>query len=200
MKIIGLTGGIAGGKSTAARILKDLGAKIIDADQVARVVVEPHTPAWAEIADYFGCEVLNPDLTLNRAELAARVFADPEKLNKLNKITHPHIRQEMNRQISLVRQHDPEAILVLEIPLLFETRMEKMCDSVWVVWVDYQTQIDRLVKRDNISREDAILRIESQMPLDEKARRADVCIDNTGSVEKMAEQVKENFYRILNQS
>ncbi len=198
MKIIGLTGGIASGKSTASRTLRELGTVIIDADQVARYAVEPGLPAWCDIVEFFGRDILNPDNSINREKLGLRVFSHPDHLKKLNEMTHPRIMEEITRQIKWTAQEHPQGVLVLEVPLLYETHMEGLCDMVWVVWVDLDTQINRLMQRDGISREDALRRIGSQMPLDEKARRADLVIDNTGSADKMRQFITDNFYRIVN--
>ncbi|KUG03889.1 dephospho-coa kinase [hydrocarbon metagenome] len=198
MKIIGLTGGIASGKSTASRTLRELGTIIIDADQVARCTVEPGLPAWCDIVEFFGRDILNPDNSINREKLGLRVFSQPDYLIKLNEMTHPRIMDEIRRQLKRTALEHPQGVLVLEVPLLYETNMESLCDMVWVVWVDLETQISRLMKRDGISREDALRRIRSQMSLDEKAQRADLLIDNTGSAEKMRQFIIDNFNRIIN--
>ncbi len=197
MKIIGLTGGIASGKSTAARTLKELGTMIIDADEVARCTVEPGSPAWCDIVEFFGPDILNPDNSINREKLGLRVFSHPDYLKKLNEMTHPRIMDEIKKRLKGAAQEHPEGILVLEVPLLYETHMEGLCDMVWVVWVDLETQIHRLMLRDGISREDALRRIGSQMPLDEKAKRADLLIDNAGSIDKMKQFIIDNYNRIV---
>ncbi len=197
MKIIGLTGGIASGKSTASRTLRKLGTIIIDADEVARCTVETGSPAWHDIVEFFSRDILNPDNSINREKLGLRVFAHPDYLKKLNEMTHPRIMEEIKRRLKLAAQEHPEGVLVLEVPLLYETHMEVLCDMVWVVWVDLDTQINRLMQRDGISREDAMRRIQSQMPLDEKAQRADLTIDNTGSLDKIRQFINDNYYRIV---
>ena len=196
MKIIGLTGGIASGKSTAARTLRELGAIVIDADEVSRFAVEPGQPAWREIVEFFGRDILNPNNTINREKLGLQVFSQPEYLKKLNQITHPHIMEEIRRRMKAAAQEQPKGILILEVPLLYETRMERLCDLVWVVWVDSETQIKRLMARDGISRTDALKRIESQMPLDEKARRADLLIHNNGSPDEMRQFIIDHYHQI----
>lgn len=197
MKIIGLTGGIASGKSTAARIMKGLGAVIIDSDQIARRVVEPGTPAWQDIVEYFGPEILEPDSSLNRVKLGLHVFSDPGALLKLNEITHPRIIEAIQGELQQIKAINSEAVVVLEVPLLYETKMDSLCDAVWVVWVDRETQIDRLMARDGISHEEAVKRIDSQLSLDEKARRADVLIDNSGDGREMQEEIRRNFRRMV---
>lgn len=200
VKIIGLTGGIASGKSTAARTLRALGAIIIDADQVARCAVEPGQPAWHDIVEFFGRDILNPDNTINREKLGLQVFSQPEYLKKLNQITHPHIMDEIRRRLKAAAQEQADGILILEVPLLYETNMERLCDWVWVVWVDEETQIQRLMNRDGISRTDALKRMESQMPLDEKARRADLVINNNGSPDQMRQFIIDHYQRIAKSS
>lgn len=197
MKILGLTGGIASGKSTVSRILKDLGAIIIDADETAHSVIEPNKPAWRDIVSKFGQEILNPDMTINRERLGEIVFLDPAQLDLLNHITHPRIMESFKDDFQRIRTSSPDAIVVLEVPLLYETFMERMCDEVWVVWVDRETQLKRLIARNCYSEEEAIRRIESQIPLDEKARRADVVIDNRGTVEETISSATKYFNAIL---
>lgn len=197
MKIIGLTGGIASGKSTVSRILKDLGGIIIDADETAHSVIEPHKPAWKDIVENFGQEILNPDMTINRDRLGEIVFLDPEQLDRLNHITHPRIMESLKDEFQRIKTSSPDAIVVLEVPLLYETFMDRMCDEVWVVWVDRETQLKRLIGRNNYSEAEAIRRIDSQIPLDEKARRADVVIDNRGTVEETISSATKYFNAIL---
>lgn len=193
MKIIGLTGGIASGKSTVTRTLLDLGAIIIDSDELAHNIMKPYKPAWKDIVKIFGTEILNPDETINRDRLGQIVFNDPDKLRELNQITHWRIAERYKEDLRLLRKEKPEAVVVMEIPLLYETHAERICDEVWVVWVDRETQMERLMKRDGISREDALKRIEAQMDLDEKARLADVVIDNRHSIEATNEAATKNY-------
>ncbi|NLF44579.1 MAG: dephospho-CoA kinase [Syntrophomonadaceae bacterium] len=193
MKIIGLTGGIASGKSTVTRTLLDLGAIIIDSDELAHNIMKPYKPAWKDIVKIFGTEILNPDETINRDRLGQIVFNDPDKLRELNQITHWRIAERYKEDLRLLRKEKPEAVVVMEIPLLYETHAERICDEVWVVWVDRETQMERLMQRDGISREDAIKRIEAQMDLDEKARLADVVIDNRHSIEATNEAATKNY-------
>ncbi len=184
MYIIGLTGGIASGKSTVSRTLEELGAKIINADKIAHRIIEPDQPAWQDIIASFGKEVLNEDLSVNRVALGAIVFSDPARLQELNHITHPRVMERLRSELDAIRQEDPDAIVVMEIPLLYETHMDRLCHEVWVVWVDHETQVKRLMDRDNINYEAAIKRIDAQMPLNEKAARADRVVNNMGSKEE----------------
>lgn len=186
-----MTGGIASGKSTVAKTLAELGAYVIDADKVAHMIIEPYKPAWYDIVEEFGEEVLNEDKTINREKLGEIVFNDPELLQRLNSITHPRIMEFFKKELQRLKVEKPDAVIVFEVPLLYETHMDRICDEVWVVWVDRETQIERLCKRDNISEEDALKRIEAQMSLDEKARRAKVVIDNRKDIkETIANAVK----------
>ena len=179
-----MTGGIASGKSSVSTTLARLGAIIIDGDEVAHRLMEPHQPAWKEIAEAFGSEVLLPDETINRVKLGAIVFDNPQQLLLLDNITHPLIIAQVKDELQRIKTSQPEAVVVLEIPLLYEVHMDKLCEQVWVVWVDRETQIDRLMTRNGYSRNEALKRINAQMPLDEKADRADVVIDNRGTLEE----------------
>ena len=196
MYIVGITGGIASGKSTVARQLRSLGMVVIDADELARKVVEPGQPAWQDIVDNFGPQYLKEDQTIDRLRLGKFVFSNPEHLKKLNSVTHPHIMNEFKNRIKEIGTTNPQGIIGLEVPLLYETNMDKMCDQVWVVWVDYETQLERLMARDGIDREDAEKRIAAQMSLDEKARLAQVVIDNRYSLEHTQQQVARYFNEI----
>ncbi|NLB52931.1 MAG: dephospho-CoA kinase [Syntrophomonadaceae bacterium] len=193
MKIIGLTGGIASGKSTVSKTLESLGAIIINSDEVAHSIMHPYKPAWYDIVKRFGREVLNADETINREKLGQIVFNDAKLLKELNQITHWRVAERYKEDLRQIKMKNPDAVVVMEIPLLYETHAERICDEVWVVWVDRETQLDRLMKRDNISQENALKRIESQMDLDEKARRADVVIDNRHSIEATVDAATKNY-------
>lgn len=189
MVTVGLTGGIASGKSTVVAVLRRLGCPIIDADQLARQVVQPGQPALAEIAEAFGAAVLNPDGTLNRKALGAVVFADPAARKRLEAMTHPRIAQLRGAILAILREQGAR-VVVNDIPLLYETHSEGLYDQVWVVWVDRDTQVGRLMARDGIGREEAERRLAAQMPLDAKRALADVVIDNSGSREDTERQVQ----------
>lgn len=184
MKTIGLTGGIASGKSTVARALGELGALVINADTVAHEIMLPGTPAWIEVVEAFGERVLNEDQTINRARLGQIVFNQPERLKVLNRIVHPRVVERFETDLAEIKKRQPEAVVVMEIALLYESHMDRLCDEVWVVWVDRETQIIRLMAREGLSRDDALKRIAVQMPLDEKAQRADRVVDNSHSIEQ----------------
>lgn len=177
---IGLTGGIASGKSTVLTYFKDKGIPYIDADIVAREVVEPGTEGLQAIVDTFGSNVLHDDGTLNREALGAIVFHNEEKRQLLNSCLKTHIR---NRIMELTSQYEQgnTPILIYDIPLLIEGEWYTMMDEVWLVYVNETTQIERLMSRNGYTREDALARINSQMRLDDKRAYADIIVDNNGT-------------------
>jgi len=193
MKVLGLTGGIASGKSVVAQMFRELGAEVIDADQLAREVVEPGQPALRAIVDSFGPEILGDDGTLDRGKLAAIVFADPAARARLNAITHPPIHQRLVQAVE-ARRHRP-GLLIAAVPLLYENGRESSVEKVVVVWVDRATQIERLMQRDRLSRAQAEQRLAAQLPLDGKRDRADEVIDNRGSLEATRRQVDAIYRR-----
>jgi dephospho-CoA kinase len=192
LRVLGLTGGIASGKSMVALMFAQLGADVIDADQLARDVVEPGQPALAEIAATFGRDVLSPDGRLNRNKLAHLIFTDNAARAKLDAITHPRIRERMEAEVGM-RGTGP-GVLILDIPLLYENARAGSVEKVIVVWVDPKTQLRRLTEREGLTVDAARQRIAAQMPIDTKRARADHVIDNTGSREDTRHQV-ENIYR-----
>lgn len=186
--ILGLTGGIASGKSLVTSYFEELGYPTIDADLIAREVVEPGTEGLREIEEYFGPEVIQEDGSLNRSRLGEIVFSNEEKREVLNRITHSKIRETMmKRQEQLLE--DNHDLIVLDIPLLYEGDFEEMVDVVMVVVVDQETQIKRLMERDSYNYDEATNRIESQMALEDKAVRADIVINNNGKKENTYKQV-----------
>lgn len=187
-RLIGLTGGIATGKSTVARLLAERGAVVVDADLLAREVVEPGQPAIEEIAKEFGPEVVGADGRLDRSAVGAIVFADPERRHRLEAITHPRIQQLMGERIVTALENEPP-LVVADVPLLFENGRGGMFEGVMVVWCDAATELERLMARDGIGREDGERRLAAQMPVDEKRRLATWVIDNSGSEDATAAQV-----------
>lgn len=177
--VIGLTGSIGTGKSTIARRLEELGAPIVDADLIAREVVEPGKSAYKEVVAAFGENVLHEDGTLNRAALGSIVFQDEAKRTQLNQIIHPEIRKEMLRQRE-EKIAENAACVIMDIPLLFESNLTHFVDKILVVAVDEEKQLSRIVKRDQQGTEEANKRIASQIPVSEKAAQADAVIDNNG--------------------
>ncbi|WP_213423504.1 dephospho-CoA kinase [Bhargavaea massiliensis] len=179
--IIGLTGSIASGKSTVSRMLEERGFPIVDADRIARLVVEPGQPALEEIRQTFGDEVILPDGTMDRAAVGNRIFNNPAERKKLNDIMHPAIRQEMLRQRDGHLERGAKTV-VMDIPLLFESRLQHFADKVLVVSVTEETQLKRLMERDGFSEREARARITSQLPISEKERGADAVIYNNGTI------------------
>ena len=192
--IIGLTGGIASGKSTVARMLLELGIPVIDADQIAREVVEIGEEAYLQIVEKFGEEILQDDKTIDRAKLGAIVFNDEEKRKLLNSIVHPAVRKKMLEQKERYVKKG-EKTIVLDIPLLFESNLTHLVDKIVVVYVDEHTQLERLMARNGFSKEEAKARIKAQMPLKEKVAKADAVINNNGTIE----QTKKQLLNILKQ-
>src|ERR1700730_1595799 len=188
MRVLGLTGGIGSGKSMVAQMFAQLGAAVIDADQLAREVVEPGQPALREIAATFGPDVLLPDGRLDRPKLAGIIFTDPAERAKLDAITHPRIRERMEVQIK-ARRSGP-GVLIVDIPLLYENKRTRSVEQGIVVSVDPETQLRRIQDRDGLSAEAARQRIAAQMPLDSKRARADHVIDNSGSPQDTRRQVQ----------
>ncbi len=187
--VIGLTGGIACGKTTIARILRRLGAVIIDADREAKRVIKPRSAAWDKLVRIHGRDILNPDDSINRRRLGNKVFGDQQALSQLNSIVHPETMRVISNKIESFRAEERWPAIVLDAPLLFEAGAEKLVDVVWVVTVDPETQINRLINREGMNREQALKRIASQMPLKEKVKRADAVVDNTGTRRQTRERV-----------
>jgi dephospho-CoA kinase len=188
MRMIGLTGGIATGKSLVASMLAERGATVIDADALAREVVQPGEPALAEVVERFGAGVLQPDGALDRARLGAIVFADPEARRDLERITHPRIAALMQqRTAGAVAQGAP--VVVLDIPLLFEGERERSLDGVLLVYAPVEVQLERLRSRDGIDAAAARQRLDAQLPIEEKRSLATWIIDNSGDLESTRRQV-----------
>lgn len=185
---LGLTGGIATGKSTVSNHFKELGIPVLDADVVAREVVETGQPALADIVAEFGDEILLPDGSLNRKTLGAVVFGNPEKLAKLNQFTHPRVQASMRAQADAYAKAGVP-LIVLDIPLLLEGKNAAGADAVMVVTVPADVQQERLMARNQLSAENARKRMNSQMPMAEKEQLADYVIDNSGTIADTYEQV-----------
>ena len=177
MILVGLTGGLATGKTTVAHLFQDCGASLIDADLLARTVVEPGRPAWREIVRSFGKGILRPDHAIDRAALARIVFRNPAKLRRLNAIVHPRVAREQARLTREIVKKDPRAVILYDVPLLFEAGVHKRMDRTIVVTADRETQIARLLKRNGLTRIEALRRLRAQMPLREKIKRADYVLD-----------------------
>lgn len=179
MLLIGLTGGLATGKSTVARLFRDCGAVVLDADILARQVVEPGKPAWRDIARTFGTTILCPDRTLNRAALARIVFRHPAKLRTLNAFVHPRVARAQARLTREIVRKDPHAVIIYDAPLLIEAGAHGRMNRLIVITADRETQLARLMKRNGLTRAEALRRIRAQMPLPQKVKLADHILDGT---------------------
>ncbi|MDD5434635.1 MAG: dephospho-CoA kinase [Nitrospira sp.] len=196
MPFIGLTGGIASGKSVVAGILKSLGAYIIDADVIARGLVKQGLPAWQEIVEVFGKEILSGDGNINRTQLGSIVFKDPAKRETLNSILHPKILEEAARRKKEIEENDPEAIIIFDVALLIETGSLNLVDAVILVYTDEELQIKRLMERNGFTREEALARINAQLPVEDKKRFADYMIDTSKPIEVVEQQAVEIFKKL----
>jgi dephospho-CoA kinase len=194
--LLGVTGGIATGKSTVVGMLREKGAPVIDFDLLAKKVVEPGQPAWKDIVTYFGEQILQEDRTLDRKKLADLVFRDIEKRKKLESFTHPRINEEFIKELNEIVSRDPNAIILVDIPLLIELNLQYMFHKLLVVYVPTELQIERLMKRDGINREEALDRLKAQLPIEEKVGYADFVINNAGSMEETQQQVDELWEKL----
>lgn len=188
--VIGLTGSIASGKSTVAKMFREMEIPVIDADQISKDAVEPGEAAYEEIVHHFGEIILQEDGRIDRKKLGQIIFSDEDKRSQLNSIVHPKVRQEMINRREYYKQKQCAAV-VLDIPLLYESNLTDYVEKTLVVYVDEKTQLERLMERDQSGEEDAKDRIQSQMPLKKKADLADAVIDNNGSIEKSYRQLKD---------
>jgi dephospho-CoA kinase len=199
MFVAGLTGGIASGKSTVAAIFQEAGAGLIDADRIAREVVEPGSPAYRDIVARFGRCILDDDGGIDRKSLAALIFDDPAARRSLEAIIHPRVRMETARRLDFIRRNTPYALVIVDVPLLFETGMDCEYDAALVVYIPEPLQLARLMTRDGLSEAAALARIRSQLPIETKKSLATHVIDNSGSIEATRTQVLE-IYRQLSRS
>jgi len=194
---VGLTGGIACGKSTVAQMFVRLGGHLIDFDKLAHEVQEPGKPAWRDVVDFFGAEILQTDKRINRNKLAAIVFNQPEKLKRLNTIVHPRIFEEWCRRLEEIKTQNPHAIIFADVPLLFEGGMQHLFDLTILVMVEPAQQIKRLIARNAICRADAELRLLSQMPIRDKITLADIVIDNQCAIQETQTKVADVWRGLL---
>lgn len=191
MKVVALTGGIASGKSTVVRMLRELGAEVVDADVLAREVTSPGEPALTEIAAAFGEDVLLPSGELDRKKLGALVFSDRERRERLNAIVHPRVRERIRRRLEEIRAENQEAVVVLDVPLLFDVPLPDLeALPTVVVYASPETQLQRLRERDSLTQEEAERRLAAQRPLREKLDRARWVVDNDGDLDRTREQVR----------
>ena len=195
--LLGVTGGIATGKSTVVGMLREKGAPVIDFDLLARKVVEPDRPAWKDIVAYFGEQVIGADRTLDRKKLGDIVFGDLEKRKKLESFTHPRIFEEFTKELAELVSQNPKPIIQVDVPLLIELNLQYMFHKLLVVYAPEEVQIKRLMERDGISREEAAGKLKAQLPIEEKVGYADFVIHNEGTLEETQKQVDELWEKLF---
>ncbi len=187
--IMGLTGGIASGKSTVSAMFVDKGARLVDADVIAREVMLPGHPVLAAAVQQFGEGILLPDGTLNRARLGEIVFNDSEARQKLNALTHPAIRREIKNRMNALEQEDPQRLILVDIPLLYESELDNLFQKITVVYVPRELQLARLMERNRLTPEQAEGRLQAQMDIEQKRSRANYVIDNSHDLAHAKQQV-----------
>jgi dephospho-CoA kinase len=198
--VVGLTGGIASGKSTVSDMLRNAGATIIDADEIARLVVQRDKPAYQDIVNAFGRSVLLPDGEIDRQKLGAIVFHDSAKKEALNRIVHPRVIAETAERLRRIEAARPQTIVILDVPLLIEARMHESLSDIIVVYAPEEVQLHRLMHRNRFSRKEALARIRAQMPIEAKKKFATILIDNSGSLEQTRAQTREAFNYLKSKS
>ena len=191
MLSVGLTGGIASGKSTVAQMFVELGAHLIDFDKLAHEVQEPGKKAWQEIIKFFGDSIINRDDTINRNKLAQIVFTDKNKLTVLNNIVHPIVFKLWLERLDKIKRQEEQAIVLSDVPLLFEGKMQDLFDLTMLILISPEEQINRLIARNGLSRDEAQLRLNNQMSITEKIGLADIVIENQGDVSQTQKKVVE---------
>ncbi|OYR98154.1 dephospho-CoA kinase [Lactobacillus taiwanensis] len=192
---LGLTGGIASGKSTADDFFKKKNIPIIDSDLIAHKIMEVGQAGYQAVIDYFGSKILTDNQTINRRKLGEIVFNDQAKLKKLNSLTHPLVHQEIKRQMEQYRLNQ-EKLVVIDVPLLFESGFESLCDGVLVISISPELQLKRLMKRNNFTEKEALSRINNQMPLSEKEKRATYVVANTGTINDLEKRLSDLLQKI----
>lgn len=197
MLIVGLTGGIATGKSSVAAMFQKRGAHVIDYDELSHLVIEPDRPAWKDIVDFFGNSVLNEDRTIDRPKLGKIVFSDADKRKRLQGFIYPRLFEEYNRRLQEISQKEPRAIVLADVPLLIEQGMQAMFAKLIVVYATREQQIDRLTRIKGYDVDDAVERLQAQMPVDEKLKYADYVVHNTGPLEQTEVEVEEIWKDLL---
>lgn len=192
---LGLTGGIASGKSTADDFFKKKNIPIIDSDLIAHQIMKVGQAGYQAVVDYFGSKILNDNQAINRHKLGEIVFNDKAKLKKLNSLTHPLVHQEIKRQMEQYRLNQ-EKLVVIDVPLLFESGFESLCDGVLVISISPELQLKRLMKRNNFTEKEALVRINNQMPLSEKEKRATYVVANTGTINDLEKRLSDLLQKI----
>ena len=193
---IGLTGSIATGKSTVTNMLKELGAFVIDCDKTARDVVAPGTRGLAKIEEAFGKEAIATDGSMDRVYIGDLVFRNPEMKKRLENILFPLIFEALNEELLRLEREGATPVVFLDMPLLYEVKYDSYVDEVWLVYVPFEVQLSRLMKRNGYTKEEALLRIHSQMSVDKKKSLAQQVIDNSGTLENTKEQVRSLWERL----
>jgi dephospho-CoA kinase len=194
--IIGLTGGIATGKSESAKHFKKMGTFIIDADEISHDLTAKGMPALGELVKYFGKDILRKDGALNRRKLAEIIFTDPESKLRVEKILHAYIIARINDIVAKkYKKHD----VVIDAPLLFEVGLDRICDKIVVIWAPYNVQAKRLASRDSLNAEQVKKRINSQMPIEEKVKLSDYVVDNTGTKSDLSKKIKELYFLLTSE-
>jgi dephospho-CoA kinase len=196
MLLVGLTGGIASGKSLVTRTFRDQGAHVIDADKIVHDLLSPGQDAWREVIDHFGSAIQQPDGAIDRRKLGDIIFNRPEERAWLNQCIHPRVFEAYHKQVMHLRERQPDAVVVLDAALLIETGYHRKMDKIVVVYAAQQDQVKRLMERDRFTLEQALARISSQMPLAEKRTHADHVIENTGTREETERQAREIFDKL----
>ncbi len=198
MYVIGLTGGIASGKSTASRRLREMGAALVDTDIIAHELAQPGEALWQLYTEHFGVQVLHADRTLDRAAIARQIFTSSRERAWMDRVAHPLILAECQQQLTAFRdQGCPSA--VLDAPLLLEVGWDAFVDEVWLVAAVPKIQLRRLMERDSLSRAEAVKRMAAQLSLAEKSQRADLILDNNGTMEQLLAQVDQAWHRVMEQ-
>ncbi|WP_408954979.1 dephospho-CoA kinase [Natroniella sp. ANB-PHB2] len=191
---IGLTGGIASGKSTVANYLKELGAIVLDADKIAHRLMEPQQEVWQRVVKYFGEDILLPNNQINRDKLGEIIFNDSNAKEKLDQLTHPIIIREIKERLKKLEQKNE--IVIVEVPLLIEAGMIDLFEQVWLVYVPKQVQVERLMARNDFDYQAAVARVESQMPLAEKKAYADIIIDNNVTKKELKKELRQLWNKV----
>ncbi|MCU0531079.1 MAG: dephospho-CoA kinase [Syntrophales bacterium] len=194
---VGLTGGIATGKSTVVRMLVKKGARVIDHDALVHTLQEPGRPVWNRIVEAFGREILDAGGRIDRKKLGVLVFGDEGRRKALEGIVHPAVLEEAQRERDRIGRKDERAIVLSDIPLLLEVGMQGLFDLILLVYAPPEVQIARVMKRNNMTRDEAVARLEAQMPIDEKLKRADVVIRNDGTMKELQQRVDEVWEELL---
>ncbi len=193
MLLVGLTGGIASGKTVVSNRLRDLGAHVIDADDISKAVMVPHTECWKKLVESFGKQILKKDSSIDRKILASVIFDDPVKRKHLNTIVHPEITKMINLQVKRIKAECPDAIIIIEAALLIETGTYKEYEKLIVVYSREELQEERMITRDGITRAEARKRIDAQWPIVKKMKVADYLIQNEGSLEQLSKDTDRLF-------